>query len=83
MSISFFFFFFLPFIFLLQNLNCTLDTSFSYSQFFYAMNNVLNDNLIHFYFVNYCYKYKKLDCQEEIQRKIIRIKGKKRNSKYC
>ena len=48
------------------------------------MNNVLNDNLIIFYFVNYCYKYKKKkkDCQEEIQGKIIRIKGKKRNSKY-
>ena len=47
------------------------------------MNNVLNDNLIIFYFVNFCYNYiKKKDCQEEIQGKIIRIKGKKRNSKY-
>ena len=39
------------------------------------MNNVLNDNLIIFYFVNYCYKYKKLDFPEEIQRKIIRIRN--------
>ena len=38
------------------------------------MNKVLIDNIIIFYFCHYCYKSKKLECQEEIYIfKIIKI----------
>ena len=30
------------------------------------MNNVLTDNIIIFYFCIYCYKFKKLECQDEL-----------------
>ena len=40
------------------------------------MNKVLADNIIFFFFCHYCYKLKKLECQEEIFKKKI-IKKKK------
>ena len=42
-------------------------TSLLYLQIsFYTMNKVLTNNIIIFYFCHYCYKSKKLECQEEI-----------------
>ena len=41
------------------------------------MNKVLIENIIYFWVINYCYKSKKLECQEEILKK----KKKKRDSK--
>ena len=41
---------------------------------FYAINNVLNENIIIFYFFYYYFESKKLECQE----KIIRIKKPKK-----
>ena len=39
------------------------------------MNNVLTDNkIIFFIFFHYYYKSKRLECQEEILKKIIKIK---------
>ena len=38
------------------------------------MNKVLIDNKIIFYFSHYCYKFKKLEYQEEIKKKFIKIK---------
>ena len=44
-----------------------LTLHFHSSKFiFYAMNNVLNENIIIFLFCYNCYKSKKLECQEEI-----------------
>ena len=45
------------------------------------MNKILIDNMINFYFCHYCYKSKKLECQEEIVlNKIIKIKRTRRDS---
>ena len=37
------------------------------------MNKVLIENIIYFWVINYCYKSKKLECQEEILKIIIII----------
>ena len=42
---------------------------------FYTINNVLNENIIIFY--HYYYESKKLEWQEKIYKKIIRIKETK------
>ena len=69
MSISFF-----P-IFFLQNLDYTLTLHFYIYKFlFYTMNMVLTDNIIIFYFCHYCYKSKKLECQDELFKIYIKIK---------
>ena len=36
-----------------------------YKFIFYTMNKILVENIITFYFFHYCYKSKKLECQED------------------
>ena len=58
--------FFSSLLFLLQNLDYTHNTHFHMCKFiFYAINNVLNENIIIFYFFYY-FESKKLECQEKI-----------------
>ena len=40
---------------------------------FYTMNKVLDDNTIIFYFCYHSYNSKKLECQEEIKKKVIKL----------
>ena len=45
------------------------------------MNKILIDNIIIFYFCHYCYKSKKLECQEEtFLKKFIKLKSTRRDS---
>ena len=54
-------------LFLLQNLDYTYNTYFHIDKFiFYAINNVLNENMIIFLFCYYYFESKKLECQEKI-----------------
>ena len=58
---------FSPLLFLIQNLDYTLNTSLSYMQLqicFLCYENVLNENITIFYFCYYCYKSKKIKCKE-------------------
>ena len=45
------------------------------------MNKILTDNIVIFNFFHYCYKSKKLECQEDLKKKIIKIKRTRRDSK--
>ena len=43
------------------------------------MNKILIENIITFYFFHYCYKSKKLECQEDYYFLIIKIKRTRRD----
>ena len=43
------------------------------------MNKILIDNIL--FFFHYCFKFKKLECQKKIYKKIIKIKRTRRDSK--
>ena len=59
-------------LFFLQNLDYTHNIHFHIDKFiFYAINNVLDENVIIFYFFYDYYESKKLECQEKIQRKKL------------
>ena len=85
---SFFIFIFSSLHFLLQNLGYTHNTQFHIEKIIlYAINNVLNENIIIILFCYCCcccccyyyyYESKKLECQVKIYRKIIRIKKTKK-----
>ena len=74
--------FFSSLLFLLQNLDYTRNTHFHMCKFiFYAINNVLNENIIIFYFVVIILSLKSQNAKKKYKEKIIRIKNQKKKKK--
>ena len=71
--------FFSSLLFLLQNLDYTRNTHFHMCKFiFYAINNVLNENIIIFYFVVIILSLKSQNAKKKYKEKSIRIKKPKK-----